>query len=113
MDTISGGTVLFVLIVIAVILVWVVSAVQNRQRREYLLAKYENQEIVEAIMNKQLWQGATPEQVVDSWGEPEDMDHTVLKNKTKQTWKYGQIGKGRYRQRVFIEDDRVVGWQSQ
>jgi hypothetical protein len=84
-----------------------------RARRRELMTKYGNDEIVEAIINKQLWQGATPEQIVDSWGYPDDVDRSVFKNKTKETWKYGQTGVNRYRQRVFVENDRVVGWKSQ
>jgi hypothetical protein len=60
-----------------------------------------------------IWQGMTKEQLVDSWGRPEDVDQKVYKTKTKEIWKYGQMGKNRYRERVYAEDGVVVGWQQQ
>jgi hypothetical protein len=31
----------------------------------------------------------------------------------KETWKYGRTGRNRYRRRVYVENDYVVGWQDQ
>ena len=80
------------------------------QRRLDLVLKYVDQAVVDNIMNEKVWKGATAEQIVESWGKPADIDRTVFKSKTKETWKYHQVGKNRYRQRVFLENDRVVGW---
>jgi hypothetical protein len=86
---------------------------QRRLRREGLIAKYGSEEIADAIMAQKVWQGMTSEQLIESWGQPQDRDETVYKTKTKQTWKYGNNGKNRYRQRVYVENDCVVGWQNQ
>lgn len=105
----SALVVFFILIVIA----WVTIAhFKKVQRRKYLVEKY-GLEIAEKIIAKEVWQGMTCEQLIDSWGRPEDRDETVYKTKTKQTWKYGNNGKNRYRQRVYVENDCVVGWQNQ
>ena len=29
----------------------------------------------------------------------------------KVTWKYGRIGKNRFRERIFVENGIVVGWK--
>ena len=110
----SDTTILVIAIVAAIGVIWVILyKVSQHYRRLRLMEKYGDEEDVDRIMREKVWQGATLEQVVDSWGMPDDVDKTVLKNKTKQTWKYGETGKNRYRNRVFIENDRVVGWQSQ
>jgi hypothetical protein len=48
----------------------------------------------------------------DSWGKPLDIDQKIYKTKRKEVWKYGQIAKNRYSQKVTIEDGVVVGWEN-
>jgi hypothetical protein len=79
-------------------------------RRQYLVTKYGRQ-IGLKILARQVWQGMTAEQLSDSWGNPVDVDHTVYKTKTKETWKYNQTGKNRYKDRIYVEDGIVVGWK--
>jgi len=83
-----------------------------RARTAWLVQKF-GVEPAERIMARKVWQGMTSEQLLESWGQPEDVDEKVMKSKTKQVWKYKEIGKNRYRQRVFIENNFVVGWQDQ
>jgi hypothetical protein len=79
-------------------------------RRRYLIGKY-GPEIGVKILAKQVWQGMTAEQLSDSWGSPVDVDHTVHKTKSKETWKYNQTGKNRFKDRIYVEDGIVVGWK--
>jgi hypothetical protein len=51
------------------------------------------------------------EQLIDSWGNPVGIDHDVYKTTTKETWKYGQTGKNRFKDRVYLENGTVVGWK--
>jgi hypothetical protein len=105
----------WIIIVIGAVVVclWVVfSRLMRRQRKKYLVQKYGSEEVAERIMSKEVWQGMSVEQLIDSWGKPEDIDQTVMKSKTKETWKYRRTGKNRYSQRVFLENNSVVGWQS-
>jgi hypothetical protein len=53
----------------------------------------------------------TQEQLADSWGEPVDVGSEVTRAKTKEIWKYGQTGKNRFRERVYLENGIVVGWK--
>lgn len=78
--------------------------------RQRLIAKYGN-EIAERILAHQIWQGMTEDQLLESWGGPADRDYEIRKSKTKETWKYGQIGRNRFTSRVFLENGAVIGWK--
>jgi hypothetical protein len=81
------------------------------RRRKHLIAKYGDASLVALIMKQQISQGMTTEQLIDSWGRPNDIEHTIYKTKTKHTYKYGRTGKNRFSNRVFVENGLVVGWQ--
>ncbi len=100
------------LIVAAMGLAAVISFLKKRARRQHLMEKYGDPQVVQKIIDKIVWQGMTVDQLIDSWGPPDDQEVAVLKTKTKKTWKYGMTGKNRFRQRVIVENDIVVGWQS-
>lgn len=110
------GYLIFGAIVAAIILFFYIRAKLNAERiakrRAYLFAKYNNMEIVDRIMAKKIWQDMTSEMLIDSWGYPEKIDNKVYKTKTKDTYKYNSIGRRQYAQRVFVEDERVVGWDT-
>ncbi len=74
------------------------------------MQKYNDEDIVKNIMNQTIWQGQTSNQIVESLGQAEDIDQKVLKTKKKETWKYGFEGGNRYRLRITLENDVVVGW---
>jgi len=82
------------------------------RRRAALMARYGDADIVDAILARKVWQGQTPEQLVDSIGRPVEVDQKVLKTKVKETYKYDQNGKNRFAFRVFLENGHVVGWES-
>jgi hypothetical protein len=89
----------------------VFDSVQRRARRQRLVAKY-GEKIADMIISAQVWQGMTEEQLVESWGTPVDKDYEIKKTKTKETWKYGQTGKNRFSNRVYLEDGVVIGWSN-
>ncbi|WP_310440514.1 hypothetical protein [Sulfuricurvum sp.] len=82
----------------------------TKKRRENLMLKYQNEELVDMIMSGKYWQGQTEEQLRDSLGKPLDIDQKVLKTKTKEIWKYNQTAKNRYSLKIILEDGFVVGW---
>jgi len=86
------------------------SSHKKKVRREHLLAKYRDAELVARIMDRQFWQGQTDEQLLDSIGQPLDVDSKVMRAFTRKVWKYQQTGKGRYALRITLENDIVVGW---
>jgi hypothetical protein len=103
-----------ILIIVAgiFVLLALISHRKKAERKKYLIEKY-GLEIAEKIIEKKVWRWMTCEQLIDSWGQPEDRDEAVYKTKIKETWKYGNFGKNRYRQRVYVEGGYVVGWKNQ
>jgi prepilin signal peptidase PulO-like enzyme (type II secretory pathway) len=81
------------------------------QKRNALLRKYGDQTIVERIMSGDVWQGMTRDQLIDCLGQPLAIDQKVEGHKSTEICKYDQDGANRFRLRVSIKDDVVVGWQ--
>ncbi|WP_321323532.1 hypothetical protein [Thiomicrorhabdus sp.] len=98
-------------LVLAVIVGVVYIHYTTKWRREHLMEKYKNKEIVDLIMSKSFWQGQNEEQLIDSLGKPLDIDQKVLKTKTKEVWKYHQTAKNRYSLKITLENGLVVGWE--
>jgi hypothetical protein len=82
----------------------------EQARRETLLSKYGDEKVIDDIVARRIWLGQSSEQLVDSIGRPEDIDQKVLKTKKREVWKYGHKGGSRYKYRITLENDRVVGW---
>jgi hypothetical protein len=80
------------------------------ERRAMLMEKYKDEKIVDGILTKSMWVGQTQEQLVDSIGQPHDIDQKVLKTKKKEVWKYGYKCGNRYGYRITLENEVVVGW---
>lgn len=108
----SVGWLPLVVIVLAIIvlIVWYQTA-QTKKRREALMAKYHNEQLVNDLMNQNFWQGQTAEQLIDSLGQPHDIDQKILKTKKKEIWKYNHQGGSRYGLRITLDNDQVVGWE--
>ena len=82
-------------------------------RRNSLLETYSDESLVHRLMMRDVWQGMSLEQLIDSRGQPADKSIRVLKTKTVETFKYDQVGKNRFGLRVTVENGVVVGWESQ
>lgn len=96
-------------IAIVILVIWYQST-QTKKRRDALMYKYGDKELVDALMSKSFWQGQTAGQLTDSLGEPHDIDQKVLKTKKKEIWKYDHQGGNRYGLRITLDNDEVVGW---
>jgi len=79
-------------------------------KRIWLTIKYKDEDLVEELLDEAFWQGQTAEQLMDSLGEPLDIDQRVLKTKVKEVWKYEQTGKNRYALKITLDDEVVVSW---
>ena len=105
-----GWTALIVgIIVVAGLIIWSKVASQKK-RREELMVKYEDTDLVDNLIKKTFWQGQTSEQLLDSLGHPADIDEKILKTKKKEVWKYNHISGNRYSLRITLENDVVIGW---
>ena len=85
-------------------------SVRRKRRREYLMDKYADETLVSDLMSRSFWQGQTAEQLLDSLGDPLDIDQKILKTKKKEVWKYNHQGGNRYGLRINLDNDQVVGW---
>jgi hypothetical protein len=63
------------------------------------------------IVAGQLWKGQTAEMLRLSLGEPEAIEEKVLKTKVTRVYKYGASGPNRFKLKVKLDDDEVVGWE--
>ncbi|MHA6614117.1 DUF2845 domain-containing protein [Photobacterium damselae] len=83
---------------------------KTKKRREYLIDKYQDLSLVEDLMNQYFLVGQTAEQLIDSLGNPVDIEQKILKTKKKEVWKYSHQGGNRYSLRITLDNDHVVGW---
>jgi hypothetical protein len=90
--------------VVFLLLLWVL------RKRIRLMLKYKSDDLVDELMAETFWVGQTADQLRDALGEPLDIDQKVLKTKTKEVWKYEQVGKNRYSLKIKLDDGVVVGW---
>lgn len=97
--------IVFIVLGIAIIIAW--NVYSTKKRREHLLSKYGDVEIVENIMKRCFWVGQTAEQLVDSLGSPSDKSVKIMKTKHREIWKYNLTGKNGYGLRITL-DDHVV-----
>jgi type II secretory pathway component PulF len=105
------GFVVPVIVIVGIIISIAVSRTAAKKHRvSYLLAKYGDQQTVDRIMSKTIWVGETSEQLIESLGNPADIDEKVLRTKTKAIWKYAHRGGARYGLRITVENGVVVGW---
>ncbi|MDE5464639.1 DUF1311 domain-containing protein [Bradyrhizobium sp. CSS354] len=79
-------------------------------RRRHLTKKYGPQEAAR-IIAREVWQGMTAEQLTESRGRPAGIGREIIRTRTKETWKYGQTGKNRFQNRIYLEDGIVIGWK--
>jgi outer membrane protein assembly factor BamE (lipoprotein component of BamABCDE complex) len=99
-------------VVMFFVLLGAYGAFKRSLRRSNLMAKYQDESVVDAIMSGSVALGMTASQVQDSLGTPEDIDEKVYKSKTAKFYKYGHIRSNQYKLRIKLENDVVVGWES-
>jgi len=98
-------------IFLVVVAIGLIRSYFRKKRRERLMAKYGDANVVDGIMNQKIWQGMSDEQLIDSWGSPVAKDHKIYKTKISETYKYNQTGRNRFGSRVKVENGIVVGWE--
>lgn len=108
-ESMGWGALIGVVIAIIALVIWY-NAANTRKRREMLMSKYQDRDLVDKLMERSFWQGQTSDQLLDSLGSPEDIDEKVLKTKKKEVWKYNHEGGNRFGLRITLDNDVVVGW---
>lgn len=108
-DAVGAPVLIGASIAIFVILI-LVRVIRRNARRAELLGKYGDKDIVNQIMRRMIWQGQTSEQLMDSLGPPVERDEKLLRKCVRRTWKYHQTGQNRFKLRITLENDIVIGW---
>jgi len=67
-------------------------------------------DVTNDILRRRLWLGESEDQVVCSFGEPDDVREIVTRTKTTEVYRYFETGVDRFALKVSIEDGVVVGW---
>lgn len=97
-------------LILIIIVFFTFTLYSNKKKRERLMLKYNNSELVDRIMQATYWIGQTKGELLDSLGRPADISENVLKTKTKEIWKYNKTGNNRFALKITIENNVVVGW---
>jgi hypothetical protein len=86
------------------------AAERKRQRREKLIERFGEVNAAK-IEAKELWVGATKDEVIEMYGHPADISEKVLKTKTKRVYRYlPNDSRTRFGLKITLENDAVVGW---
>ncbi|MDR7131649.1 hypothetical protein J2X69_004013 [Algoriphagus sp. 4150] len=76
----------------------------QRLRREKYIKKY-GTEVGEKIAKRTIWIGMTEEMLIDSWGNPKDINSTVTRYSHRKQYVYSS------NQYVYVENGVVDAWQ--
>jgi hypothetical protein len=97
-------------IFLVVVAIGLIRSYFRKKRRERLMAKYGDANVVDRIMNQKIWQGMSDEQLIDSLGlagrkRPQDLqdedfrDVQIQSDWQKPLWEQGE---GRERDRRWL-----------
>lgn len=101
---------IFLLVIFAIIIIFKLNSyLSKKAQKKFIYQKYDPK-IAERIWKKTIWIGETKEQLLDSLGNPIDIDENVLKTKRREKWKYYRMGTNRYGLKIIVENDVVIGW---
>jgi hypothetical protein len=78
---------------------------ESDKRLKYLIEIFGEQD-GKRVHSKQIWIGMTESMLLESWGQPKDINTTVTKYGTSKQFVYGN---GRY---VYVKNGNVEAWQN-
>ena len=84
------------------------AASKSHDRKKYASDKYQDadNQLRNDMIKGNIRIGMSEEQVIDAWGHPSEKAVRVMKTKVKVTLYFMSSN------RVYLENDRVVGWNS-
>ena len=84
----------------------------HEERSAYLLNKYRNPDMVQALLAGEYWVGQHHEQLRDALGLPAAIDYKNMATRQREIWKYQSSGVNRYKLKITLDDGTVTGWDS-
>lgn len=85
---------------------------QSAYRRVRLLKKYRDEDSVEKIMSGMIWREMTRDQLIDSWGAPNEEIAENEASRRVEVFKYLPRPGRPFGQRVILQKGRVIGWDT-
>ena len=86
-------------------LFWLTEKTIKAERKVALTKKY-GSSVATRILEGKIWIGMTEQMLLESWGQPEDINTTVTRYSSRKQYVYGS---GRY---VYVENGKVDAWQN-
>jgi hypothetical protein len=83
----GAGYALLIAVLGVALTMFVVWYSARRRRYRYLMEKYRDAFVVDAILRHRIWQGMSREQLLDSRGELVEIGHEIYKQTTRETFK--------------------------
>jgi len=80
-------------------------------RRQGELIKKYGEEIGIKVFNRKMWTGMTEEQLIDSWGNPDDLKNGSKRKTYYYNTKYGPRGGITSQTSITIKDGIVSDWR--
>lgn len=82
---------------------------EREQRLQDLMNKYNDANVIEKIVNGEIWLGQTEKQLLDSLGQPEDTEQKISLKKTVEIWKYHPgVRSGTFKLRIHITNGFIT-----
>ena len=99
-----------VMLALAIIVLTCLKIHKAKKRQQYLLNKYQDHALVDAIINRSFWQGQSAEQLRDSLGPPLQIEKKRLRDKTQEVWTYKYRIGHRYMLSITLDNGHVIFW---
>lgn len=71
-------------------------------RLSELQARYD-QKTAKSIFERKIWKGMNTDMVIDSWGNPQKINRTIIPDSVKEEWSYTSTW-------LYFENDILVSW---
>jgi len=98
------------IILVGVAAVFERARASRQARLGRLICKYGDYGVANRVFQRQVWQGQTEKQLLDSIGRPAGVDREQLETRKRETWKYRPRGLSGHGLRITLENGQVTAW---
>lgn len=84
-------------------------AVAKRARRNFLVARY-GPYGASRVLAKSIWLGMGSMEVIDTYGEPVQVDESLAISRERRVFHYGRRDGDSYESSIVLVRDKVVAW---
>lgn len=77
-------------------------AATSTNRLAELQSRYDSR-TAKSIYQRKIWKGMNTDMVIDSWGNPQQIDRTIIPDSVKEEWNYTKTW-------LYFENDILISW---